>query len=460
MDSVLQMVGLLILVLCSAFFSISEISLAAAKNVRLQGLSEAGDQRAREVIALKANPGPMFTIVEIGVNALALAGGILGQDVFIPLYKSAFIHVLSESFADTAAFWLAYLTATLLFVLFADLIPRRYAMARPESCAILVIRPITWLNSVLKPVVWALNSCTTFAMKKLGMPTHAGERVTTADVLATVNAGVKEGVIDPEERSVIENIFSLEDRTVSTAMTARDDIVYFLKNESDESIRTKVVQNPHHQFLVCEKTIDNVAGYVDSKQLLTRLVQGKRLDLTEKGLLSPVKMIPESLSMSETIEEIRNTMADFVVVINEYGEVAGLITLNDVMNTIMGEMVGLDEDAQIVKRDENSWLVEGSTSLYELENTFDLPDIEDNPPYETAGGLVMFLLRRIPKRTDKLTFGGYQFEVVDVDKNRVDQLLVTKLPKGGIPKTSPDTTADTKNQTPSGNTPQDISETH
>ena len=116
--------------------------------------------------------------------------------------------------------------------------------------------------------------------------------------------------------------------------------------------------------------------------------------------------------------------------------------------------------AQIVKRDENSWLVEGSTSLYELENTFDLPDIEDNPPYETAGGLVMFLLRRIPKRTDKLTFGGYQFEVVDVDKNRVDQLLATKLPKGGIPKTSPDTTADTKNQTPSGNTPQDISETH
>ena len=115
MDSVLQMVGLLILVLCSAFFSISEISLAAAKNVRLQGLSEAGDQRAREVIALKANPGPMFTIVEIGVNALALAGGILGQDVFIPLYKSAFIHVLSESSADTAAFWLAYLTATLLF---------------------------------------------------------------------------------------------------------------------------------------------------------------------------------------------------------------------------------------------------------------------------------------------------------------------------------------------------------
>ena len=318
MDSVLQMVGLLILVLCSAFFSISEISLAAAKNVRLQGLSEAGDQRAREVIALKANPGPMFTIVEIGVNALALAGGILGQDVFIPLYKSAFIHVLSDSSADTAAFWLAYLTATLLFVLFADLIPRRYAMARPESCAILVIRPITWLNSVLKPVVWALNSCATFAMKKLGMPTHAGERVTTADVLATVNAGVKEGVIDPEERSVIENIFSLEDRTVSTAMTARDDIVYFLKNESDESIRTKVVQNPHHQFLVCEKTIDNVAGYVDSKQLLTRLVQGKRLDLTEKGLLSPVKMIPESLSMSETIEEIRNTMADFVVVINEW----------------------------------------------------------------------------------------------------------------------------------------------
>ncbi|MDD7442983.1 MAG: hemolysin family protein, partial [Sutterellaceae bacterium] len=323
----------------------------------------------------------------------------------------------------------------LLFVLFADLIPRRFAMARAESCAVLVIRPITWLYQVLRPVVWLLNSCATYAMKKAGLPTHSKDRVTTADVMATVNAGVRQGLINPEERSVIENIFSLEDRPVSTAMTVRDDIIYFLREESDESIRSKVVQYPHHQFLVCEKTIDTVVGYVDSKQLLTRLVQGKRLDLSEKGILSPVKMIPESLSMSETIEEIRNTTADFVVVINEYGEVAGLITLNDVMNTIMGEMVGLDEDAQIVQRDENSWLVEGSTSIYELENTFDLPEGEENPPYETAGGLVMYLLRRIPKRTDKVTYGGYKFEVVDVEKNRVDQLLVTKLqPSGAGPQ--------------------------
>ncbi len=435
MNSLLQIFGLLVLVLCSAFFFISEISLAAAKNVRLQALSEDGDQRAREVIALKASPGPMFTIVEIGVNALALAGGILGQGAFIPIYKSGLIHFLSDQTASTVAFWLAYLTATLLFVLFADLIPRRFAMARAESCAVLVIRPITWLYQVLRPVVWLLNSCATYAMKKAGLPTHSKDRVTTADVMATVNAGVRQGLINPEERSVIENIFSLEDRPVSTAMTVRDDIIYFLREESDESIRSKVVQYPHHQFLVCEKTIDTVVGYVDSKQLLTRLVQGKRLDLSEKGILSPVKMIPESLSMSETIEEIRNTTADFVVVINEYGEVAGLITLNDVMNTIMGEMVGLDEDAQIVQRDENSWLVEGSTSIYELENTFDLPEGEENPPYETAGGLVMYLLRRIPKRTDKVTYGGYKFEVVDVEKNRVDQLLVTKLqPSGAGPQ--------------------------
>lgn len=428
MDTVLQIFGLLVLILLSAFFSISEISLAASKKMRLQALAEEGDSRAREVIALKAKPGAMFSIVEIGVNALALAGGILGQAAFIPPFTRLYSMVASPEATHTLAFWSAYLLATLLFVLFADLIPRRMAMAIPESCAVLIVRPISWLNQVLRPIVWFLNTITTQVMKRTGLPIHANDHVTTADVMATVNAGVREGLIDPTERSVIENIFSLEDRTAGTVMTDREDIVYFLRSDSDESIRRKLAEHPHHQFLVCDKTLDNVVGYIDSKQLLRYLVEDKKLDLGEKGILSPVKLIPETLSMSEVIEVIRNTSADFVVVINEYGEVAGLITLNDVMNTVMGEMVGMDEDSQIIQRDESSWLVEGSTPIYDLQNYFDLDQIEDNPPYETAGGLIMYLLRRIPKRADKVLFNGYRFEVMDIDKNRVDQLLVTKLP--------------------------------
>lgn len=429
MDTVLQIFGLLVLILISAFFSISEISLAAAKKMRLQTIAEEGDERAREVIALKAKPGAMFSIVEIGVNATALAGGILGQAAFIPPYTRVYELFLDADAAGTCAFWSAYLTATLLFVLFADLIPRRVAMAIPEPCSVRVVRAISWLNQVLRPVVWFLNTMATLTMKKLGLPIHANDHVTTADVMATVNAGVREGVIDPTERSVIQNIFSLEDRTVGTVMTDRDDIVYFLRDESEESIRQKIAQNPHHQFLVCDKTMDTVVGYVDSKLLLMNLVQNKPLNLTSKDVLSAVKLVPESLSMYEVIEVIRNSSADFVVVINEYGEVAGLITLNDVMNTVMGEMVGLDEDTQIVQRDDTSWLVEGSTPIYDLQATFGLDDIEDNPPYETAGGLIMYLLRRIPKRTDKVNFGGYRFEVVDIEKNRVDQLLVTRIPQ-------------------------------
>lgn len=429
MDTVLQILGLLVLILLSAFFSVSEIALAASKKMRLQTLSENGDERAREVIALKAKPGAMFSIVEIGVNALALAGGILGQSAFIPPFTRFYSMFLDEGATGTAAFWSAYLLSTLFFVLFADLIPRRVAMAIPEPCAVRVVRPISWLNQVLRPIVWFLNSAATLVMKRLKLPTHATDHVTTADVMATVNAGVKEGVIDPTERSVIENIFSLEDRTVGTVMTDREDIIYFLKDESDASIRQKVADNPHHQFLVCDKTMDNVVGYVDSKQLLIDLVQNKPLDLSAKDVLSSVNLVPESLSMNEVIAVIRNSSADFVVVIDEYGEVAGLITLNDVMNTVMGEMVGLDEDTQIVQRDATSWLVEGSTPIYDLQNTFGLDEIEDNPPYETAGGLIMYLLRRIPKRTDKVTFGGYRFEVVDIEKNRIDQLLVTKIPQ-------------------------------
>lgn len=445
MDTVLQILGMFILILLSAFFSVSEISLAASKKMRLQTLAENGDERAREVIALKAKPGAMFSIVEIGVNALALAGGILGQAAFIPPFTRLYSLFLDETATSTLSFWSAYLLSTLFFVLFADLIPRRVAMAIPEPCAVRVVRLITWLNQVLRPVVWFLNSAATLVMKRLQLPTHANDHVTTADVMATVNAGVKDGVIDPTERSVIENIFSLEDRTVGTVMTDREDIIYFLKDESDESIRQKVAHNPHHQFLVCDKTMDNVVGYVDSKQLLINLVQSKPLDLSAKDALSPVKLVPESLAMNEVIEVIRNSSADFVVVINEYGEVAGLITLNDVMNTVMGEMVGLDEDTQIVQRDETSWLVEGSTPIYDLQVAFGLDEIEDNPPYETAGGLIMYLLRRIPKRTDKVIFGGYRFEVVDIEKNRVDQLLVTKIPpkaEAGEEKPAPESAAE------------------
>ena len=425
---------LIALVLSSSFFSISEISLAAAKKIRLTTMAEEGHKKASRVLALQEHPGHFFTVVQIGVNAVALAGGIVGERLFSPAFTEIALNFTTNiAFANAFGFWSSFILSTTAFILFADLIPKRLALVAPEQIAVAVIGPMSFLIQVLAPFVWFFNGIANVIIRRLGLPEHAKEKITSADIIATVDAGTAAGIIATEEQTAIENIFELESRTVPSSMTPRENIIYLSLDDSEEEICRKVVNTPHNQYIVCNEGLDNVVGIVDSKALLRRIMSEKDLSLKESGLVRPVQMVHDSLTLSEILDCFKRSHSDFAVIINEYALVVGIITLNDVMSTVMGDLVSTEEEAQIIEREDGSWLVDGSTPIDDLERLLGFESLPDDSTYETVAGFIMYMLRKIPKRTDRVTYGGYRFEVIDVDNNKVDQVLVTTV-KPDVPK--------------------------
>lgn len=418
---------ILALIAISAFFAISEISLAAARKLKLEQLVDEGETRATTVLALQRQPGHFFTTIQIGLNAVAILGGILGEGAYAP----ALTELLGSHFAtpETAALFasvLSFLLVTSFFILFADLLPKRIAIVAPESIALRIAGPMTFCIRALAPLIWAFNGMANRIMGGLGLPESRPEDVTPEDIVALTQAGAEAGVVAEQEQRLIENVFELEVRTAPSSMTARDSVVWLDREEDEASIRAKLSAHPHARFPVCDGGIDQVIGYVDSKDILSRLMNGQALSMKADGLVRNILILPETLTLGEILAQFKVTREDFAMIINEYALIVGLITLNDVMSTLVGDVPGPTEEAQIIRRDENSWLVDGMTPIGDLENLIGIPPFPDDDQYETIAGFLMYRLRKVPRPTDHLEHGGFKFEVLDVDNHRIDQLLVTR----------------------------------
>ena len=233
-------------------------------------------------------------------------------------------------------------------------------------------------------------------------------------------------MLQEHEHQLLENVFEMESRTVTSAMTTRESLIFFMQDEPIDSIKEKLAQHPHTKFLVCNGVLDNIVGYVDSRDLLLQILHNQPMSLTTEGVLKAPPIIPDTLSLYEVLEHFKSAGSDFAVVMNEYALIVGIITLKDVMSIVMGELV-FNEEEQIVARDQNSWLVDGSTPLADVMRTFEIDHFPQAENYETIAGFMMFMLRKIPKRTDFVLYSGYKFEVVDIDSYKIDQLLVTRI---------------------------------
>ncbi|UBX50112.1 hemolysin family protein [Providencia alcalifaciens] len=420
---------LIVLLLCaiSAFFSLSEISLAASRRIKLKLMADEGNINAARVLKLQEMPGMFFTVVQIGLNAVAILAGIVGESAFSPALQELFIKFLSPTWAQQAAFIASFTIVTSLFILVADLTPKRIGMVKPEAIAIRIVNPMRFCLVVLSPLVWFFNGLANLIFKLFKLPTARNEDITSDDIFAVVEAGAVAGVLRKQEHELIENVFELESRTVPSAMTPRENIIFFDKDESEESIKHKISTQPHSKFLVCAGDIDHVIGYVDSKELLNRVLNGQSLSLRDGVHIQSTLMLPDTLSLSDTLEAFKNSGVDFAVILNEYALVMGVITINDVMITLMGDLIGPGQEEQIITRDENSWLVDGGTPIEDVQRILDIDEFPDFSNYETIAGFMMYRLRKMPKRTDYVKYAGYKFEVVDIDNYKIDQLLVTRI---------------------------------
>ena len=426
MDFTQSLLLIALLIAASAFFSVAEISLAASRRLRLRQLADEGNPRALQVLHVQEQPGYYFTTVQIGMNAIAILGGIVGEGLLSPYLEALLGQWLSPRTATSLAFAGSVAVVTSMFVVFADLVPKRLSMAQPERVAMWVVGPMGKVLVAFKPLVWLYTRCTDVIMRLLGLPTQRDERITPDDILALAEAGTKAAVLHRPGQLVIENVFELDTRTVTSAMTPRDQIAWLRHDASDDDIRALIAAEPFSTYPVCDGELDQVLGYVDAKDLFQRVLSGRPIVLTEGGLLHKLVVVPDALSLSEVLHQFRQQHEDFALIVNEYSTVVGVVTLNDVMSTVMGELVTPEDEDLIVRRDDGSWLIDGHTPMQDVQRALALDDLPSAGDYDTLAGFLMVMLRRVPRRTDHVVWSGHRFEVMDVDNYRIDQVLVTR----------------------------------
>ena len=411
---------LLLLLALSAFVSGAEIAIAAGRKIKLQIMAKEGEVRALDVLHMQENPGGFITVVQVVLNAVAISAGAVGESAISP-----YLQLLVKNEAVSSV--ISFVVITSLFSLLADLMPRRLAMSNAEVFAVRLVRPMMALTFIFKPVIWVFDGAANLIFEFFGISTTRQDDMTPEDIYAVMDAGAEAGVIKKQEHHLIENIFEMQERTVTSVMNPREHIVYFDSKTSTEEVVEVMIAQPHNKFLVCEEDdLEQIIGYVESRSFLALVLNQQKVSLTDKALLKPALFVPDTLSLFEVLEMFKSTGADFAVIVNEYGLVVGVITLRDVMSIVMGELVTVEEQP-IVQRTDNSWLIDGMTPIEDVVRALDIVNLPRSQNYETISGFMMYMLRKIPKKTDTIEYANYRFEIIATDNLKITQLLVTKL---------------------------------
>ncbi|NUZ06768.1 hemolysin family protein [Piscinibacter koreensis] len=423
---------LLFLLLLNALFAMSEMALTASRKARLQVMVESGDSAARHAMDLHENPTKFLSVVQIGITSISILNGIVGDAAF----SAPFARWINESFplgaraSEITATALVVVTITFFSIVLGELVPKRLGLHFPETIARLVARPMEWLSLIASPFVRLLSTSTEGTLRLLGVRGEPDRSVTEEEIAASLEEGLDAGVIERQEHQMVRNVFRLDDREVGSMMIPRAEIVWLESTGSAEDVLRILENDEHARYPVCRGGLDDVLGVISAQSLLQQTLQGKPLDLTE-GLQPPV-YVPETLSGMELLEHFRASSAQIVFVVDEYGEVQGMITVRDVLEAITGEFTThLDDDSWAVRREDGSWLIDGLIPTPELKDRLELRELpeEDRGRYNTLAGMIMLLLGRLPETADSVEWEGWRFEVVDLDGKRVDKVLATALPK-------------------------------
>lgn len=427
---------LFFLIVLNALFAMSEMALTASRKARLQVMLEAGDSGAQAALDLHDNPTKFLSVVQVGITSIGILNGIVGDAAFSAPF-AGWIHAtfrIEQRPAEISATAMVVVVITFLTIIFGELVPKRFGLMYPESVARVVARPMEWLSLVTRPFIKLLSWCTEGTLRLLGVDGNPDRSVTEEEIAASLEEGLDAGVIEAQEHQMVRNVFRLDDRQVGSMMIPRAEIVWLDALGTADDVLAVIASEEHSRYPVCRGGLADVVGIISAQTLLQQLMKGSALSLSE-GLQSPV-FVPETLSGMELLEQFRASSAQLVFVVDEYGEVQGMITVRDVLEAITGEFsTPAADDAWAVQREGGSWLFDGLIPVPELKDRLELKELpdEDRGRYNTLAGMIMLLLGRLPRTTDSVEWEGWRFEVVDLDGKRVDKVLASRLSDAGTP---------------------------
>jgi putative hemolysin len=421
------------LILANALFALSEMAVVSARKVRLQRRAEEGDEGARAALELANAPNQFLSTVQIGITLVAtLAGAFGGATLAAELARWLGRISFLADYSDALSLGLVVLVITYLSLVLGELVPKRMALSNAERIAAVVSPAMRTLSHIMSPFVRLLSLSTDGVLRLLRVRQLDDLPVTEDEVRLLIEQGTRVGVFEPSEQEMVGRVFRLDTRPVSALMTPRTEVVWLDLEEPVDELRQVILSSDYSVFPVARDTPDAIVGVVQAKDLLAQCLSGEPMDL--EAVLRPAQYVPENMSLLDVLERLRDSHSQIALVIGEYGGFQGLVTLNDMLEAIVGDLPQLDDrgEPDVIEREDGSWLVDGRVLTDDLKVLLRVKELpgEASGGYRTVGGMVMTVLERVPIGGDYFEWGGLRFEVVDMDGFRVDKVLVTTVEKG------------------------------
>jgi putative hemolysin len=421
----LEMIILFFLIILNGMFVMAEIALVSARKSRLENLADNGDEKARSALKLAENPELFLSTAQIGITLIAILTGFYSGEKFRGdlqpyLEKIPFLHPYAENISTA----LILVMVTLLSIIFGELIPKRIGLLRAEQIARLVARPVRTLSLITYPIVWLLNNTSNLFFKFFPITPSTDGAVTEDEIKAIINEGTEQGTIEEAEQEIIERVFHLGDRNITSLMTHRSDIIWFDLHENEETMKEKIIKEPHSVYPICDGEIDNIKGMVTIKDLYVT-----DDNIPFKDIMTPALFVPENNTAYMVLEQFKQSAIHCCFIVDEYGSLLGLITLNDILEALVGEITPPDTapDYEIREREDGSFLVDAQIPFYDFLSHFHKTGWmnEGDHEFDTLAGFILNQLEHIPRSGEKLEWRGFTFEIVDMDAQRIDKVLVT-----------------------------------
>lgn len=425
----MEILIVLLLIILNGILAMAEIAIISLRKHKLQQQAREGNKNAEAALELANNPNRFLSTIQVGITLVGIfAGAFGGATIAETLSEKLSTIPILDPYSDALGLFIVVAAISYLSLIIGELVPKRIALSNPERIALLVSRPMNLLSSIASPVVGLLSVSTDWVLRIIQIKPQGEVLISEEEVRLMIKEGARTGVFEITEKDIVERTFSLGDRKVASLMTSRKEIIWLDIDSTFKTIRSKIGKNPHSHYPVCRNTLDKVVGVIRTEDILTDFLVGEKMDI-KKALRKPL-FVPTNVPVLKVLELFKKSGIHFALVVDEYGSLQGLISLTDILEAIVGDIPHADEleEKEIVKRDENSWYVDGLVPIDELKDYFQLKKLpgEKTGTFHTVGGFIMQRLGKIPVTGDSFELDQYHFEVVDMDGNRVDKALIIK----------------------------------
>jgi putative hemolysin len=414
---------LALLILINGLFTMAEIALVSARKARLESQAEKGDDNAMKALILANNPEIFLSAAQIGITLISILTGVYSGERFSQQLAPSVAKIsILEPYAQPIATTIVVILVTFLSIVFGELIPKRIGLLRAEKIAKLVAKPMNTFARITHPFVWLLNKVSNIFFSIFNIKRKKDDAVTEEEIKTLITEGTEAGTIDEAEQEIIERVFHLGDRNITSLMTHRSDIIWFNLDDNEDKIKQKILQEPHSAYPICDGSIDEIKGVVSIKDLYVSAD-----NVPFKDIMQPALFIPENNSPYQVMEKFRESKIHSAFIVDEYGSILGLITLNDILEAIVGEIAQADMlDYEIKEREDGSFIVDAQIPFYDFLTRFEKTEWmnEGQHDFDTLAGFILHTLERIPKTGEQFDWKGFRFEIIDMDGHRIDKILV------------------------------------